>query len=206
MHRSKISHKLLLQKNHVQPVTTITPVNTTTITTTTTNQIQYISTTDRSSLSINRLSTGLQQPKWSPAMNIPCTTGIRLPNLTDCTRYYTCNVTSGITFSYTCPPQMAFNVYTHVCDTGIYKWCKEQNGTHNQPIFPPISVAVSYLTTPGPTSCSKPGKTPDPHSSKHYFVCYLQGDKIKTYRMACPNTLYYCALEEVCKKASDCSG
>jgi hypothetical protein len=170
---------------------------------TATKQIQYISTTD----SIDRFSTGLPHPQWSPAMNIPCTTGIRMPNLTDCTRYYTCNSTSGITFSYTCPPQMAFNAYTHVCDPSIYKWCKWRTGTHNQPIISQSPITISYLTTPGPTQCSKPGKTPDPHSSKHYFVCYLQSDnRIKRYRMACPNTLQYCASQNVCKKPNDCSG
>jgi hypothetical protein len=173
---------------------------------TTTNQIQYIGTTDRSSPGIDKFSTGLLHSPWSPAMNIPCTTGTRMPNLTDCTRYYTCNSTTGVIFSYTCPPQMAFNVYTHVCDVSIYKWCKGRNETHNQPIFPPISISINYLNTQAPTPCSKPGKTPDPHSSKHYFVCYFQNDRIKRYRMTCPNTLYYCASEEVCKKPSDCSG
>lgn len=172
----------------------------------TTNQIQYISTTDRSSPSTDGVSTGLLHPQWIPAMNIPCTTGIRMPNLTDCTRYYTCNSTSGVTFSYTCPPQMAFNVYTHICDTSIYKWCKGRDGTPNQPIFPPFSTALSYLTTQAPTLCPKPGKTPDSQSSKHYFVCYFQSDRIKRYRMTCPNNLHYCASEEVCKKPSDCSG
>ncbi|XP_033606125.1 probable endochitinase [Cryptotermes secundus] len=202
--QTSLSYGVVIQKKeygiHKKPVTTVTPVNTAT------NQIQYISTTDSSSPSINRFSTGLLHPQWSPPTNIPCTTGIRMPNLTDCKRYYTCNSTYGIIFAYTCPPQTAFNVYTHVCDTSIYKWCERQTGTYNQPFIPPSPTTVISLTTPLPTSCSKPGKTPDPQSSKHYFVCYFQRDRIKKYRMACPNTLHYCASQRVCKKPSDCSG
>jgi len=158
---------------------------------------------ESSSLTVNKFSTDLLHPQRSPALNIPCVTGVRLPNLTDCTRYYTCNSTSHTIFSYTCPSQMAFNVHRHVCEADVYKWCKKQI-TNNQPIISQPTEAITLVTTPNSITCSTTGKIPDPESSQHYFVCYPQSDKIVRYRMSCPNTLHYCTSQEVCKKQRDC--
>lgn len=160
---------------------------------------------DGSFTSINSFSTGLVHSQWNPALNIPCTTGVRMPNFTDCTRYYMCNSTSGIILSYTCPPHMAFNVYKHVCETSVYNWCTKQTMIFNQLIISQPFEAVTLATTPNSTPCSKPGKTPDPHSRQHYFLCHLHNNRIVRYRMSCPNTLQYCASQKVCKKQSDCS-
>jgi hypothetical protein len=188
----------LLQEDHKKPVTTVTPLIRTT------SQIQHISTKRSSSPSVNTFSTGLLRPQWRPALNIPCTTGVRMPNLTDCTRYYICNSTSGTLFSYTCPSQMAFNVYKHVCEVAVYKWCKDQITSNNQFIITQPPEVISLVTTPNPNSCTESGKTPDPESSQHYFICYRQSDKSIRYRMTCPNTLHYCASQKVCKKQNDC--
>lgn len=127
-----------------------------------------------------------------------------MPNFTDCTRYYMCNSTSSIILSYTCPPNMAFNVYKHVCETGVYSWCKNQTTIFRQLIMPqPLEQIVT--TTPPPSPCSKPGKTHDPHSRQHYFICHFQSNRIVSYRMACPNKLQYCASDKVCRKQNDCS-
>lgn len=127
-----------------------------------------------------------------------------MPNSTDCTRYYICDSTSGTLFSYTCPPQMAFNANKHVCETGIYEQCKEQTMARDRLIISQPIEATSLATTPHPTSCYRPGKIRDPESSQHYFICYFQNNRIVRYKMACPNTLHYCASDKVCKKLSDC--
>lgn len=187
----------LLQEVHKKPVTTITPLITT-------SQKQHISTKERSSPSTNKFSTGLLQPQRSPGLNIPCTTGLRLPNLTDCTRYYTCNSTSGTLLSYSCPSQMAFNAHKHVCEVTVYKGCKEQMISNSYLITQPPEF-ISPVTTPNPTLCFQPGKIPDPESSHHYFICNHNSDTLVQYRMTCPNTLHFCARENACKKQNDCS-
>jgi hypothetical protein len=197
IHHCENLNSHLLQEGHKKPVTTITPLIRTT------NQIQYISTKQGSS-SVNKFSTGPLHPQRSHALNIPCTTGVRMPNLTDCTRYYMCNSTSGTLLSYTCPSQMAFNVYKHVCDVTVYKWCKNQMISNSQFITTQPAEVTSPNRMPNSASCSEPGKNPDPESSQHYFICYRQSDKIVQYKMTCPNTLHYCASEKVCKKQNDC--
>jgi Fe-S cluster biosynthesis and repair protein YggX len=161
---------------------------------------------DGASESVNDiLSTSLLRSQWNPALNIPCTTGVRMPNFTDCTRYYMCNSTSGTILSYACPPHTAFNVYKHVCETSVYNWCKQQTMIFNQLIMLQPLEETTAATTINPSLCSKAGKIPDPHSRQHYFVCYIESDKILSYRMACPNKLEYCESEKVCKKQNDCS-
>jgi len=152
----------------------------------------------------NGFSTSMPRSQWNPALNIPCTTGVRMPNFTDCTRYYICNSTSGTILSYACPPNMAFNVYKHICETSVYNWCKQQTMIFNQLIMSQSFEETTAATTLSPSPCSKPGKIPDPHSRQHYFVCYIESDKIVSYRMACPNKLEYCESEKICKKQNDC--
>jgi len=99
---------------------------------------------------------------------------------------------------------MAFNVYKHICETSVYDWCKQQTMIFNQLImFQPLEVTTAAITT-SPSPCSKPGKIPDQHSKQHYFVCYIESDKIVSYKMACPNKLEYCEAEKICKKQNDC--
>lgn len=155
----------------------------------------------------NSFSTSLLLSQWNPALNIPCITGVRMPNVTDCTRYYMCNSTSGTILSYACPSYMAFNIYKHVCDASVYNWCKQQTMVFNHLIMSqPLeeTSVVTTTTTLSPSPCSKAGKTPDPHSRQHYFVCYTESDQILSYRMACPNKLEYCESEKICKKQNDC--
>ena len=154
----------------------------------------------------NGFSTRLQHSQWNPALNIPCTTGARMPNFTDCTRYYMCNSTTSRILSYTCPPNMAFNVYKQVCERSVYNWCKQQSMIFNQLIMSQPLEEITVATTLRPNPCSKAGKTPDPHSRQHYFICYIQSDTTVRYRMACPNKLQYCASQKMCMKENDCSG
>jgi len=162
---------------------------------------------DGASESVNsNFSTSFLLSQWNPALNIPCITGVRMPNFTDCTRYYICNATSGTILSYACPSHTAFNVYKHVCETSVYNWCKQQTMIFNQLIMSqPLEESTVATTTLSPNPCSKAGKTPDPHSRQHYFVCYVENNKILNYRMACPNKLEYCESEKICKKQKECS-
>jgi len=160
---------------------------------------------DGASQSVNNsFPPNLPRSQWNPALNIPCTTGVRMPNFTDCTRYYICNATTNTILSYACPPNMAFNVYKHVCEKGVYNWCKQQTMVFNHLIMSQPLEEITVATTRRPSPCSKPGKIPDPHSKQHYFVCYIENNNIVSYRMACPNKLEYCESEKICKKQNDC--
>lgn len=54
---------------------------------------------------------------------ITCTTGVRQPNTTDCTRYYVCSKKDGKVLSYSCPPYTAFNAQSRICDAQTYAAC-----------------------------------------------------------------------------------
>lgn len=54
---------------------------------------------------------------------ITCTTGVRQPNSTDCTRYYVCSKKDGKVLSYSCPPYTAFNGQSRICDAQTYAVC-----------------------------------------------------------------------------------
>uniref|UniRef100_A0A0A1WE03 Uncharacterized 11.2 kDa protein in IE1-IEN intergenic region n=1 Tax=Zeugodacus cucurbitae TaxID=28588 RepID=A0A0A1WE03_ZEUCU len=54
---------------------------------------------------------------------ITCTTGVRQPNTTDCTRYYVCSKKDGKVLSYSCPPYTAFNAQSRICDAQTYAVC-----------------------------------------------------------------------------------
>jgi Fe-S cluster biosynthesis and repair protein YggX len=151
----------------------------------------------------NSFSTSLVRSQWNPALHIPCILGVRMPNFTDCTRYYTCDSKTGKILSYTCPQLMAFNVYKHVCETSVYSWCNKQTMIVNRLIMSQPVEETAPATTRRPSPCSTPGKIPDPNSKQHYFVCYIESDTVLSYRMACPNQLEYCASEKICKQ-NDC--
>ncbi|KAK0077745.1 hypothetical protein PV325_003493 [Microctonus aethiopoides] len=60
---------------------------------------------------------------------ISCLRGHRLPNSTDCTKYYTCDPTSAEIHEFICPPNTAFNNHINLCDTQKYKLCKANRNT-----------------------------------------------------------------------------
>ncbi|XP_069693506.1 uncharacterized protein [Periplaneta americana] len=146
-----------------------------------------------------RISTSSPKPIKSNSQDLPCTVGVRMPNLTDCTRYYMCNASSRDLYSYTCPEKMAFNAYKHVCEASIYAKCKEQITTESS-----LSIMITTVTTPSTNPCLIPGKMSDPDSRHHYYICYYHATKMERHRFACPNNLYYCASRKVCKKQNDC--
>ncbi|XP_066583358.1 uncharacterized protein [Prorops nasuta] len=142
---------------------------------------------------------------------LPCTSNVRLSNNTDCTRYYTCNPKTATISEFKCPVHTGFNEYTRVCDVQSYKICID-----GKKDFAPLSILLSNLTAEESNSresrdeqpCSTIGKTEDPISKNHYYICYSSSDNInkniKPVRMLCPKNLIFCPEKKVCTSAQLC--
>lgn len=141
---------------------------------------------------------------------IPCMPGgIRLPNITNCVRYYTCDPNTANLHEFHCPPQTAFNTRTNFCDPQKYKSCvKNRNKLPTSDQIPNPSVINSeklILSSSNDSEkqkhyCESTGKFPDSTSNKFYYLCYLtkESGTVESIRMACPNDLVFCQGRKVC--------
>lgn len=133
---------------------------------------------------------------------VACTRNVRLPNRTDCNRYYTCEPKTATVVEYSCPLHTAFNVYSRICDVESVKTCSRNHRPLTNEIF--IERAEDKATTAHEEAeeslCRELGKIKDPTSDSHYYICYNMPDseEIKSIRMTCPNTLIFCQSKKVC--------
>ncbi|PSN41327.1 hypothetical protein C0J52_20905, partial [Blattella germanica] len=140
----------------------------------------------------------------TPVADLPCTIGVRMPNLTDCTRYYLCNTSSHKINSYSCPPQTFFNPYKYICEANASIWCQGQTTPLRETESSKSFHTTSTTTKPGIHFCNRPGKSPDPTSNKHYYNCYYNSGELEWYRMSCPNNLLFCPVLKICTQPSKC--
>lgn len=130
---------------------------------------------------------------------VACTRNIRLPNQTDCSRYYTCDPRTASVTDYSCPLHTAFNVNSRICDIESAKTCSIDKSMENK-----IFVGRKNTTHDKKLSQEKPcqelGKVKDPTSNVHYYICYSTSgsEDIKSVRMMCPNALIFCQHKKVC--------
>ncbi|XP_046597929.1 uncharacterized protein LOC124294795 [Neodiprion lecontei] len=141
---------------------------------------------------------------------IPCTSGVRLPNSTDCTKYYRCDPDTAKIRQFSCPKNTAFNQYKRLCETNEYALCLGDSGK--------TSLRISATTTRPKTTnslekvsdgnpCQTIGKHGDPSSENHYYLCYSDKKKstdIEYRRMVCPNSLIFCQQKNVCTTRKRC--
>ena len=135
---------------------------------------------------------------------LPCTTGVRMPNHTDCTKYYVCNSTSHALQVFSCPPQMTFNPLKRTCEANVSVWCNHQSDSVSQ-----LPLTLLHTTTKATTEheikeCNKPGRIHDPESKQHYYYCFNLFGKLTLQRLSCPTGLFYCPLLRICEKESKC--
>lgn len=140
---------------------------------------------------------------------VACTRNVRLPNRTDCNRYYTCEPKTATVVEYSCPSHTAFNVYSRICDVESAKTCSSNR-------FPVNEIFVEHVESKSTTAhseetsderlCRELGKIKDPASDSHYYICYSMPDSedIKSIRMTCPNTLIFCQSKKVCTTSRLC--
>ncbi|XP_077275089.1 uncharacterized protein LOC143904350 [Temnothorax americanus] len=134
---------------------------------------------------------------------VACTRNVRLPNRTDCNRYYTCEPKTATVVEYSCPPHTAFNVYSRICDVESTKTCASNRFPVNEIFIERAenkSTAIHGEETSEERLCQELGKIKDPASDSHYYICYSTPDSedIKSIRMTCPNTLIFCQNKKVC--------
>ncbi|XP_011877784.1 PREDICTED: uncharacterized protein LOC105567487 [Vollenhovia emeryi] len=135
---------------------------------------------------------------------VACTRNVRLPNGTDCSRYYTCEPKTAAVVEYFCPPHTAFNVHSRICDVESARTCAGDRlpakGTHVERVEDKSTAILGGEETPEGRVCRELGKMKDPASDSHYFICHGAPDSedIKSIRMTCPNTLIFCQSKKVC--------
>lgn len=134
---------------------------------------------------------------------VACTKNVRLPNKTDCDRYYMCDPKKATVTEYSCPPHTAFNINSRICDIESAKTCGRKISTSE--IFIENVEHGEDATTPGEKSseeilCKELGKIKDPTSDSHYYICYSTPGsvEVKSIRMTCPNALIFCQSKKVC--------
>lgn len=133
---------------------------------------------------------------------VACTKNVRLPNRTDCNRYYTCDPKTASVVEFSCPLHTAFNVNSRICDIDSEKTCGKK--------LPINEIFVEHhenMTTDSGKKlieedqlCQELGKMKDLASDSHYYICYsIPGSEdIKSIRMSCPNALIFCQEKKVC--------
>ncbi|KAL0124493.1 hypothetical protein PUN28_006381 [Cardiocondyla obscurior] len=134
---------------------------------------------------------------------VACTRNVRLPNRTDCNRYYTCEPKTATVVEYFCPPYTAFNVNSRICDIESVKTCTRNRFPANKIFIKSVenqSTAMHVEETSEKKLCQELGKIKDPASDSHYYICYNMPDseEIKSIHMTCPNTLIFCQSKKVC--------
>ncbi|XP_048511878.1 uncharacterized protein LOC125501073 [Athalia rosae] len=146
---------------------------------------------------------------------LPCTNGVRLPNSTDCTRYYSCEPSTAKIRQFSCPENTAFNQYKRLCETGEYALCKSEatktvlriSHTTVAPKMNGDNGEASKENTENKSPCQTIGKHSDPTSEKHYYLCFSEKDRsndMKFQRMVCPNSLIFCEDKNLCTTRKRC--
>lgn len=137
-----------------------------------------------------------------------CTRNVRLPNRTDCEKYYTCDPRTASVVEYTCPLHTAFNAHSRICDTESVKACKRHEPPSNVAFVKRVEHEDDVRDNPHEEDtkpekekpCNELGKMKDPTSDSHYYICYSVpgSEEIKSVRMTCPNALIFCQNKRVC--------
>ena len=138
---------------------------------------------------------------------IHCISGIRLPNNTDCTKYYICEEKTATVMEFFCPPYTGFNEETRICDTQKYSICKQVKNENLESGSDFEEPKAGNMKLMKKSLCQTTGKTADPSSSLHYYLCYSNSGKttdIESVRMTCPNNLIFCAEKKVCSTKLYC--
>lgn len=153
---------------------------------------------------------------------VPCSRHVRLPNRTDCERYYTCDPKTAVVLEYSCPPHTAFSVYSRICDKESAKTCRTGGKPTSSEVY---AERVEHPSSRDENSeeeeeeeeeeeqeeeeeedideerlCREHGKMKDPTSDFNYYICYSMpgSEEIKSVRMTCPNALIFCRSKRVC--------
>ncbi|XP_053982501.1 uncharacterized protein LOC128878382 [Hylaeus volcanicus] len=130
---------------------------------------------------------------------IPCVKNVRMPNATNCVKYYVCEPEMLSLIEYSCPSYTAFNKYTRVCDKESYNKCLEMNRQNVKLLE--VAANSSQINMLENNICTEHGKTRDVVSESHYYICYSSSDNLqnfKSIRMMCPNGLIFCQSKKVC--------
>lgn len=130
---------------------------------------------------------------------IPCIKNVRMPNMTNCIKYYICEPDMASVIEYSCPLFTAFNKYSKTCDATTYNKCREnENNKKNINVLGNVNDIFQINKN---IQCTEHGKIKDPTSEYHYYICYSASDNsedIKSIRMSCPNGLIFCQNRKVC--------
>ncbi|XP_063979211.1 uncharacterized protein LOC135163580 [Diachasmimorpha longicaudata] len=135
---------------------------------------------------------------------VPCITGIRLPNATNCMKYYMCEPKTAEVYDFTCPQNTAFNAQINLCDHRKHISCKKiTEGLHVEKL---ILVQEKGDPTREDNPCEKTGKYADKNSAKFYYLCYTDehSEKIKSVKLSCPNNLMFCEKKKACVSKRFC--
>lgn len=130
---------------------------------------------------------------------IPCIKNVRMPNMTNCIKYYICEPDMASVIEYSCPLFTAFNKYSKTCDATTYNKCRENE--NNKKNINVLGNVNDIFQTNKNIQCTEHGKIKDPTSEYHYYICYSASDNsedIKSIRMSCPNGLIFCQNRKVC--------
>ncbi|XP_076635211.1 uncharacterized protein LOC143348615 [Colletes latitarsis] len=136
---------------------------------------------------------------------IPCVKNVRMPNTTDCVKYYVCEPEIVSIIEYSCPSYTAFNKYTRVCDRESYVKCLENNQQDIQ--LSDVASNAHRINMLENNICKEHGKTRDVTSESHYYICYSPSDNLqnfKSIKMMCPNSLIFCQSKKVCTTKRRC--
>ncbi|XP_033334522.2 uncharacterized protein LOC117225256 [Megalopta genalis] len=135
---------------------------------------------------------------------IPCVGNVRMPNETDCAKYYMCKPETISIIEHSCPPHTGFNKYTRVCDRESYTKCLKNNQDKNN-----VDSDNRAEVKASNKVCTEHGKIKDMTSESHYYICYSPSNNsndLKSVRMTCPNSLIFCQHKKVCTIRRLCKG
>lgn len=129
---------------------------------------------------------------------LPCVKNVRMPNATNCHKYYVCNPEIISVIEYSCPSNTAFNKFARVCDRESYAKCLENNQKNKERSQ---VINLSQRNMLKNNICTGHGKIRDDTSESHYYICYSSSDNLqnfKSIRIMCPNGLIFCPNNKVC--------
>lgn len=126
---------------------------------------------------------------------LSCVPGTRLPNPTNCTKYYICGASNNAVYDFACPPNSAFNTHKRICDVKEYKNCSDVNWEpteQEQEIDEEETVTDDF-------DCNTLTRFPDPYSLKHYRICVFETPNMwKIEQRKCPQNTTFCKQNFTC--------
>lgn len=156
---------------------------------------------NRHYISIEKYNSVKDELQYETLNVIDCVEGVRLPNRTNCKKYYNCYLTpEPVVKDFICPTFLAFNEETRKCDKKSYSPCRKKLNDDRR--LDTSSDSARSLTNP----CKLERKVADLNFKSHYFHCKENpaNSELMFVRKVCPRGLIFCERSQVCTVEQSC--